>query len=199
MLISKAASKPLRAWCGIFKTEGIILKASPLSEADLILTIYTSGYGKISARAISARKKRSKLKGFLQPFSLAKFSFAKSRTIDIITEVQPINNFLVLKRDLKLLAYAFYFSELLDKLIIGPERDERIWKLAWRAFEVLEEENKDLPEIKKAFENKLLQFLGYGILNENNNLKRLNYFQNLAGERINSAGFLGEVGKRETF
>ncbi|MBU2264709.1 recombination protein O N-terminal domain-containing protein, partial [Patescibacteria group bacterium] len=45
----------------VYKTEGIILKSADWGDLDRLLTIYTRGYGKIQARAISARKRDSKL------------------------------------------------------------------------------------------------------------------------------------------
>jgi hypothetical protein len=229
---------------GVYKTEGIILKSAPLGEADLLLTLYTRGYGKIMARAISARKKEAKLKGYLQTFSRGNFLLAKSRTIDIVTDVENAVSYNFLKSNLSALSLAYYFSELVDKLTFGPERDENVWRLLARAFEVLnhqqsrchseargrgtsdecrpayagdpsgfafrmtEKENTesvDLQKIKELFEDKLLEFLGHPTLKlrmanhplaKNEKLKdaqRLNYFQELAGEQINSQSFLSKV------
>lgn len=178
---------------GVYKTEGIILRAIPLGEMDLLLTVYTRGYGKISARAISARKKESKLKGFLQPFTYSEFYLAKSKTIDIIIEIQPLDSFSKLHQSLGSLAYAFYFAELSDKLIYGPERDEKVWRLLKRVFEVLDQKCSDLSRIKELFENKLLEFLGHPLPKErgkSTELQKLNYLQALTGERINSIRFL---------
>ncbi|MFH1385638.1 MAG: DNA repair protein RecO, partial [Patescibacteria group bacterium] len=99
----------------IYKTEGIILKSADWGDLDRLLTIYTRGYGKIQARAISARKRDSKLNGLLQSFTLSQFLLAKSKTIDIITDLSVINGYNYLHNNLESLGYAFYFSELIDK------------------------------------------------------------------------------------
>ncbi len=203
----------------VYKTEGIILKSADWGDLDRLLTIYTRGYGKIQARAISARKKESKLNGWLQSFTFGQFLLAKSKTIDIITDLSVINSYNYLHANLEILGYAFYFSELIDKLIPAPERDENVWRLVNRVFEVLNsphpslkiregarpplklrggegELSSDLSKIKIAFEDKLLEFLGHpkpAACGKTLPTQRLNYLQSLAGERINSHKFLAQI------
>ena len=175
----------------VYKTEGIILKTGDFGELDRLVVIYTKGYGKISARAISVRKNVSKLKGLVQNFTRANFLLAKSKTIDIVTDVEPIDSYNFLHSSLRSLAYAFYFSELVDKLIVGPENDCDIWRLVARAFEVLNQPGSNLPKIKEAFERKLLEFLGYQDLRVAKT--RLNFIQSLADGEIKSLKFLKQL------
>jgi len=132
----------------VYKTEGIILKSADLGQLDRLLTIYTRGFGKILARAISVRKKEAKLKGLLEPFTYANFLLAKSRTIDIVTDVEAIDSFSYLHKNLESLAYAYYFAELIDKLCIAPERDENLWALLKRAMEVLNVLDSSSPQMR---------------------------------------------------
>lgn len=180
----------------VYKTEGIILKSADWGDLDRLLTIYTRGYGKIQARAISARKRESKLNSRLQSFSYGRFLLAKSKTIDIITELEVIDSCQYLHDNLESLAYAWHFSELVDKLIPLPERDEDVWRLVSRAFEVLNQKRNDLPKIKTAFEDKLVEFLGYQSLGQQGKIQpiqRLNYLQSLAGENLNAQKFLAQI------
>ena len=179
----------------IYKTEGLIIKSADLGELDRLLTIYTRGYGKIPARTISVRKKESKLKGLIEPFSRANFMLAKSKTIDIVTDVWPINDYFYLRQNLKNLAHAFYFAELIDKLVVAPERDENLWRLIERVFAALNQPRHaaSLPQLKTAFEEKLLEFLGHPSFEaqgKNSSAQKLFYLQSLAGEGINSPRFL---------
>ncbi len=180
----------------VYKTEGIILKSADLGDLDRLLTIYTRGYGKITTRAISARKKESKLNGLMQSFTHGQFLLVKSKTIDIVTDLSVIDSYHYLHANLESLGYAWYFSELIDKLIIAPERDEDVWRLISRAFEVLNQKRGDLPKIKIAFEDKLLEFLGHpkpAACGKTLPAQRLNYLQSLAGERINAQKFLAQI------
>jgi len=171
----------------VYKTQGIIIKKADLGEAGRLLTIYTKNYGKILVRAKGIGKKESKLKSLIEPFNLCEFLIARSKTIDVLTNVYPIKEFLWLHHNLDSLALAFYFAELVDKLVVAPEPDENLWRLILRAFEVLNEPRQDLAKIKTAFEQKLLEFLGHGIPK---NKKALEVIQGLAGEEIKSRKFL---------
>ncbi|HRY52292.1 MAG TPA: DNA repair protein RecO [Candidatus Portnoybacteria bacterium] len=182
----------------VYKTEGIILGSADWGDLDRLLTIYTRGYGKIQVRAISARKKESKLNGRLQSFTFGQFLLAKSKTIDIVTDLEVINSYQYLHANLESLGYAWYFAELVDKLLLMPERDENVWRLVSRVFEVLDQKRSDLPKIKIAFEDKLVEFLGYPSLklrtaSHPTEIQRLNYLQSLAGEHINAQKFLAQI------
>lgn len=177
----------------VYKTEGIILKTADLGELDRLLIIYTKGYGKISARAISVRKKESKLRGLLQSFVYARFLLAKSRTIDIVTDVEILDNFNFLRGNLFRLGLAFYFSELVDKLVVAPERDENLWRLILRGFEVLNQPGVNLSKIKTAFEEKLLEFLGHPGFEMRGKIsphQKAFYLESLVGGPIKSTRFL---------
>ncbi len=194
----------------VYKTEGIILKSADWGDLDRLLTIYTRGYGKIQARAISARKKDSKLNGLLQNFTCSQFLLAKSKTIDIVTDLSVINSYNYLHGNLESLSYAWYFSELIDKLIPAPERDEDVWRLMARAFEVLNDppetlcvagikdgeicvKGENLPKIKVLFEDKLVEFLGHGKMVQLKPAQRLDHLQSLTGERLNAQKFLAQI------
>ncbi len=180
----------------LYKTEGIIIKAADLGELDRLLTIYAKGYGKIQARAISARKKESKLRGLLESFTRARFLLAKSKTIDIVTDVSIIDSYLQLHHRLDNLRHAFYFAELIDKLVAAPEPDDNLWRLVSRAFSAINQPRADWPKLKEAFEEKLLEYLGHPSFKMQGKIteqQRLHYLESLAGERINSYKFLNFV------
>lgn len=174
----------------VYNTQGIILKATDLGQLDRLLSIYSRSYGKISVRAISARKKESKLRGYLEPFAYANFLLAKSKTIEILTDVEPLDNFSYLHKNLESLAYAYYFSELIDKLVVAPERDDNLWRLILRVFQVLNQKQTDLPKIKNLFEQKLLEFLGHGMPK---NKAIHDMIRSLVGEDIKSKKFLSAI------
>lgn len=176
----------------VYKTEGIILRSADWGELNRLITIYTKQQGKISARAISVRKKESKLKGLLLPFTRANFLLARSKSIDIVTDVEILDSYLYLHNNLKSLSCAFYFSELVDKLVSESERDENLWRLAARVFDVLNQKRDDLPEIKRLFEEKLLEFLGYqNWQNEGaKNKTAADFIRGLLGEEIKAERFL---------
>ena len=50
-----------------YNTKAIVLSCRPSGEDDCLVTLFTQAYGKIHARAISARKPTSKLRGHIEP------------------------------------------------------------------------------------------------------------------------------------
>ena len=166
----------------IYKTQGIIIKKADLGEADRLFTIYTQNYGKLHLRAKSVRKNESKLKGFLELFTYAEFFIARSKTIDIITDVNPLDVFPALHASLTSLGKAYYASEILDKLIAGPERDESLWHLILDYFQKL-----DTAIEANDFESCLLILLGYRLPASQ---PPTEYIQTLINEKINSVFWL---------
>jgi len=164
------------------------------NEFDKLLVIYTREFGKLLVKAKSLRKKEAKMKESLELFNFVDLLLAKGKNIDTITGVVVGSSFVNLKSNLLSLAAAYYISELLDKLIVGPERDERIWQLIIKALNFLEEKQRNGETIKKLlqrFEYNLLALLGHRPEKENKTY--LDLIQNIISERVESALFFNAV------
>lgn len=177
----------------VYKTKGIILRKTDLSESARLLTIFTEKFGKILVRAKGVARHESKLKSLIEPFNIYEFMLACSKNIDVLANSYPIKEFDYLRNNLSALALAFYFAELVDKLVAAPERDENIWILLTRGFWALDQKRDDLPKLKEAFEKKLLEFLGhpsFAVGARRTEREKQNYLESLAGEQIKSERFL---------
>lgn len=97
-----------------YKSEGIILKRWSYKDADRLLRILTRDYGKLTARAISARKANSKLAGHIEPFICADLFFAASKSIDILAGSVILNAHVRIRQSVEVLSIASVFSEVLD-------------------------------------------------------------------------------------
>ncbi|MFH0805304.1 MAG: DNA repair protein RecO [Patescibacteria group bacterium] len=170
----------------LYKTQGIIIKKSNLGEFDHLITIYTKEFGKILLKGKSTRKNQAKLKGHLELFLNSCLMVAPARGFDIITGAETVRSFSYLHNDLLSLSASFYLSELIDKLIPEPEKDDQIWDLILYSFQAINNKNSDTKIIVNNFESKLLEFLGYGSKQENN----LDSIQSILNEKINSKYFL---------
>src|SRR3989344_7741215 len=53
-----------------YSTEAVVLDKEPIGESDALVFLYTPGYGKVVARAKSARKITSKLAASLEPANI---------------------------------------------------------------------------------------------------------------------------------
>lgn len=171
----------------LYKTQGIIIKRDNLGEFDRLLTVYTKSFGKILLRGKSIRKNQSKLKGHLELFSCIDLLIAPSKNLDVITGADIIENFPGLRNNLPSLSAAYYLSELTDKMIAGSEKDENIWLALLSSFQGLNQSNQEIKAVVSSFENKLLEFLGYG-----QQKNPLNFVESFLKERLNSKRFLQE-------
>ena len=70
---------------GLYRDEGVVLRAIKLGEADRIVTIFTQGHGKVRAVAKGIRKTTSKFGARLEPTSRVALQCYKGRELDIVT------------------------------------------------------------------------------------------------------------------
>src|SRR6185295_19423767 len=113
----------------VYTTPAIVLRQRKLGDADKILTLYTANFGKVDAVAKGVRKSRSKLGGHVEPLTQATFLLAQGKTLDIVTQVEMIESFQVLRDDLDRLSRALYACELLDKFTEPHEEHFEMYRL----------------------------------------------------------------------
>ena len=144
-----------------FKTEAIIIKEKEFSEADKLFTVFTRRYGRIEILAKSIRKIKAKLQGGLQLLNYLSLEFVKGRSFNIATDAIIKNEFLSLKSSPLKFRAALYVSDLLDKLVKGEEKDDRIWHLLLETLSNLQLTTCNLQLVLRYFEWNLLSYLGF--------------------------------------
>lgn len=171
-----------------YKTEGIILKRQRLGEADLLLTIFSKSKGKMKVLAKGARKPTSRKGGNLELFNLVKISVSRGRNLDLVTEVETVSSFKAWKKDLKKVARAYQYCELVDKLSPEEVPNRKILSYLKEALEVLRRSQKD------DFEIKLLQELGFWPKGEGlTHIDPEDFIEKLIERKLKSRKFLKEV------
>jgi DNA repair protein RecO (recombination protein O) len=143
-----------------YKTEGIIIRRNNIGEADKILTIFTKDFGKIQAKAKGIRKITSKRSSSLELLNSCKIAFYKGAGMPVITEVQPINSFSTVKKNLDRVYTAYHFCELIDGLCPVEQEHENVYALLTDTLRQLGSEKK-LKELIRNFEIQLLTYLGF--------------------------------------
>ena len=143
-----------------YSSEGIILSRKNYSEADRILTIFSKNYGKLQMLAKGVRKVKSRKRGAIEVFSEIKFSAARTKGLDLITEVETLDNHPVIRKNLKKVSLAYFFVEVTQRLINAEEKNLDAYYLLSRYLEELENEIK-LRELKDRFLHGLFVTLGY--------------------------------------
>ncbi len=104
------------------RTTGIILRTRPLTETSVIVNWLTADAGRIATVARGARRPKSALRGKLDLFFVAEFSFVRARRSDLHTlkEVSLRQTYAALRRDIELVQQAAYAVALIEQT---TERD----------------------------------------------------------------------------
>ncbi len=143
-----------------YRAQGVVLRHVEYGEADRILTFYTLEYGKVQAIAKGIRKMRSRKAGHLEPFSRVELMLAKGRNLDVITQAEAQNTYENLRADLKLIAYAAYVVELLDRLTYEEGEHRLLYNLLVNTLARLDE-GAPAQTAVHYYEVKFMDLLGF--------------------------------------
>jgi len=142
-------------------TEGIVLRAIPYGEADLITTLYTRARGRLSALARAARKSQKRFSGALGMFTLSSMQLRGRPGSELWTlqAAEPVRSFASLALDVGAFAHASYATELLRELSPPEVPDEHALELVLAFYAELETQGPH-AQVLRAFELALLDILG---------------------------------------
>lgn len=130
----------------IYTTEAVILKKRDYGEADRVFSFYTKDFGRVEVKAQGVRYLKSKLRYHLTNPSLLKISFVDtSNEYYRLVGVEELESFKNVK--------SARFLNLLERLVQGQQKDEKIWKDLVQAVMI---SNKD-----DMFSLRFLKHLGY--------------------------------------
>lgn len=114
----------------MYHTRALILRREERGEADVLVTALAEDFGKIRLLAQGARKHQAKLKGHLEPGSLASISFVVGKNGYRLTTAELKNFFLPLRRSLPKLRALYSVLTLLDaNLFEERERAPELFSL----------------------------------------------------------------------
>ena len=134
---------------------GIILRSTPIGEANLRLHILTAG-GLVTATATGAQKPTAKLKSATQIFTVAEFEITASK----LTGARVLSSPMPLTKEINRYYLACSIAEVLLQI---KNHDAGIFVQTIRTFENLIETQTSAYKIFIDYFSKLLTLLGYNI------------------------------------
>lgn len=143
-----------------YSSKAIVLSRKKYSEADRIITLFTRDYGKVVVLAKGVRKPSSRKRGSLEVFSLISFSATRGKGLDIITESELIESFQLMRDDIKKVSVAYFFVEVVDKLVHEDEPHSDLFNLLAEYFDSLTK-NDGLRRVRLRYIEDILILLGY--------------------------------------
>lgn len=168
-----------------YKAQAIILKRTNFSEADRLITVFTKRHGKLKLIAKGIRKLTSRKKGHLELFTHAQLQIAKTKSIDIITEAETINNFSQLRKNLNRVRIAYLLAELIDQLTAEGQEHTQVYDLLLHSLTTLNSQTAPKNFILN-FEKQLLQLLGFGLPSKHDRASIESHIYSIIEKPLNS-------------
>lgn len=142
-----------------YRARGIVLRSRALGEADRIVTLFTSEYGKISAVAKGVRRAKSRMAGKLEFGDEVQMELHRGKSLDLITDVQTTTSRWTALVAPDRFSQAALILELLDALCEEAFALPDVFALATSALNAIAS-STDAQSLLPRFRLRLLDALG---------------------------------------
>jgi len=128
------------------ETEALLVRSVDYRETDRIVTLLTTGLGKVGAVAYGARRSKKRFPGALQPFQLLSVVLKTRRTGDLyeLAEAEVVESYGAIPADPKRHACAVYGLELAREVTPDAEPDPRTVRALVRFFRSIERDGAEM-------------------------------------------------------
>ena len=143
----------------IEEVEGIIISEKPYGETSKIINVLTKKYGIIGMMVKGCRTMKSPLRSVTGKLTYGVFFiYYKKDKLSLLSEVNVINNFNNIKKDIDKISYAAFLLELAEQ-VYRQQPNNNIYTLLIDGL-IKINENYDSLVITNIIELKFLDFLG---------------------------------------
>ncbi len=148
------------------KSTAIVLRVTDFSETSCVVTLMTREFGKITALAKGARRRKNPFEAALDVLAICRIVFLhkSSNAMDLLTEAKLERRFRTASTDLPRLYSGYYVIELLRTLTEENDPHPELFDLAHRTIVDLDDTLLTGDELKLRllnFEIQTLKFLGH--------------------------------------
>lgn len=137
-----------------------VLHTRTYSESSLLVDLFVENVGKVTILAKGARRKRSALKGVLQPFTPLIVQYSGHGEIKTLRQVEAVS--LTLPLVSVYLYSAFYLNELLHRVLVAETEITTLFDDYLASIQQLAQQ-VPAENVLRAFELALLENLGYHV------------------------------------
>ena len=147
---------------GSYSAQALVLRKTKLGETDTILTLLADDGRQLRAVAKGLRKPGGRFGGRLEPYAVADLLLHTGRSLDVIGEAQTVVSHSGLREDFDRNAAAAVVVDVLDKISVEGQTEERLFALATTTLDVMEQARLEaLPALVVAFLGKSMAMHGY--------------------------------------
>ncbi len=140
----------------------ILLRRLAYGDYDLILTLLTDRFGKLSLIAKYAKKSTKRFAGILEPFAVLNIVFSRSRKkgMAVLQEASLARPFSRIRTDIMATAYASYWVELVDTWLEEGHRQRQLYRLLEFSLDRLDEGKTPVALLSILFQIRFLHLAG---------------------------------------
>ncbi len=145
----------------IHHTDALIVRTRAYAEADRMISLYTRGFGRVSALAQGVRKETSKLRFALMSGSFVRVALVRGRDVWRLTGAEAGTLRALPTREARALFRRT--THLMERLVTGEEQHEALYALMFEVREVLAAAPPlQLARLEHVIMFRLVSELGYG-------------------------------------
>lgn len=149
----------------IVKTEAFVLGRINFRDSSNIVSLFTKGFGKLSAIVKGARNPKNKIGLAIDPPNHLQIIMYKkdNRDLQLLTGADIISHYSHIKSDLEKLKYVYAILELVNKLIPENESNLKLFTGLERIFHLYEAEDEPPIVLFGRFFMFFLKEIGYEV------------------------------------
>lgn len=144
-----------------YTTKGLVLREVKYKEADKLLTVLTDDMGKITVKAASAMRPRSKFSAASQLFAFSEMSIFVKYGRFYLREASCIAVFDNLRKSLAAQSLASYFVSVIEAVSDEDRAQSELLQLALNSLYALDEKLRPQSYIKAGFEIRCMCIAGF--------------------------------------
>ena len=145
-----------------YPLQALVLRKTKLGETDTILTLLAVDGRQVRAVAKGLRKPGGRFGARLEPYAVCDLMLNTGRSLEIVTDARTVASHSGLREDLDRSAAASVVADLLDKISVEGQGEERLYAFSTTTLDVLETAPlASLPVLVIAFLVKAMAMQGY--------------------------------------
>ena len=150
----------------IVSTDAVVLRSMKYGDTSKIVTFYSEKFGKIKAVAKGARGSKSKYGASLEPMTHSSIIFymKEQRDLHLLSKCEIAQQFLSLNREGDKMSAGLAVVELTNMVMHDEEENGQLFRLLVEALRSIDRAAKNFTNIFIAFELRLFEILGYGLI-----------------------------------
>lgn len=145
----------------VLNTQGIVLRSVKFNDSDVMLTLFTRKYGKVSAIAKGAQRQKSRHLFTSQIFSYNNYTLRKQKNMFVVSQSDSIKSFYNISMDFESFAHASFIAKLVETNTAESQPNARLFELLARTLFLYSEQPEDRLLILDSFLLKFVDFMGY--------------------------------------